>query len=582
MGPLSSRRFIGAGLVLLGLLSIGLFLATQFAPGFLTGGEKPVDAAPQMTTASADAAIGQFTALANRDPSPPLPSGQTAAQTQSTRETPASDDLTERERQLFAQALERQTKRAVELEERRWAAANSPLGESIHGAVPGRDGQNDQGQDQNGTLAPIYGALPSDNPLPDFDGRTTPDPVSPLQSRVPQARATQTTLAAGTVIAAALMGDIRSELPGLVRAMVTHDVFDSQTLRFVVIPRGAQLLGSYSNQTQVGQQRLFVYWTQVRFPDGRVFDLDRPATLDATGASGLTGRRQTGFLTALVQATLLGLAQNAGQGSAGGASQSSDLAEAARIATGQAVGTVTERYLEDQLKRGTRFTIPAGTVLNLILERDFAFPAGARDHGALDRREPGQRAARPTPAARAGNASSTGTAALVLVAGEAGQTGLPYDRSDYGRWADIDGDCQNTRHEVLESLSTARVLKSADGCVVTRGRWLDPYTGAIELNPRALDVDHLVPLAWAHWHGAARWPRDRKRAFANDPRNLFATKAAVNRAKGARGPLDWLPPNEAFHCAYVTRFERIVRIWELTYAGGEAEDMAQLRRNLCA
>ena len=655
MGSLSIRKFIGAGLVLLAILALGLLLATQIDPGFLTGGKKPDDAAPQMTTASADATINGFTTAANRDPSPPLPSGQAAAvPNQTTGDAPAAGNLSELEQQLFAEALERESTRALELEERKWAAANSPLGQSIHGSVPAsgsvpaRSGQN-QDLDQTG-LAQAYddqaASLPdlmSGNPLPDFDGRAGLEYIPPAaQTRVTQ---TRTTLAAGTVIAAALMGDIRSELPGLVRAIVTHDIFDSQTLRFVVIPRGAQLLGSYSNQTEVGQLRLFVYWTRVRFPDGRVFDLNRAATLDARGASGLTGRRQAGFLTAIVQGALLGLAQNAGRGGPATA-QGADLAEAARIATGQAVGTVTERYLETRLKRGTRFTIPAGTVLNLILERDFDFPAVARDHGALDKSgqdqptlarvvsrnstgaittavpdlmQPGRS---PKPARRAGNTGRTDTAsvglkrfrlnlgqieletqgsgsdvtafhafladskkarnALMLVAGETAQAGLPYDRSDYGNWADLDGDCQNTRHEVLESLSTARVLKSTDGCVVTRGRWLDPYTGTIERNPRALDVDHIVPLAWAHGHGAARWPRARKRAFANDPRNLFATKAAVNRAKGARGPLDWLPPDAGFHCAYVTRFTRIVRIWELTYTRLEAQAMTQLRGRLCA
>ena len=469
MGSLSIRKFIGAGLVLLAILALGLLLATQIDPGFLTGGKKPDDAAPQMTTASADATINGFTTAANRDPSPPLPSKQ-AAPNQTTGEAPAAGGLTELEQQLFSQALERETTRALELEERKWAAANSPLGQSIHGPVPGRSGQN-QDREQTG-LAQTYddqaARLPDlmpGNTLPDFGGRTALDhSPSSLQTSVPQGH---TTLAAGTVIAAALMGDIRSELPGLVRAMVTHDIFDSQTLRFVVIPRGSQLLGSYSNQTEVGQQRLFVYWTQVRFPDGRVFDLNRSATLDARGASGLTGRRQTGFLTAIVQGALLGLAQNAGRGGTRRA-EGADLAEAARIATGQAVGTVTERYLEGQLKRGTRFTIKAGTVLNLILERDFAFPAVARDHGALNhgalnhgaldkngRRQP---MLRPTPARRAGNTKSA-AAALVLVAGNTEQSGsdIPYDRSHYGRWADIDGDCQNTRHAVLESLSTARL-----------------------------------------------------------------------------------------------------------------------------
>jgi hypothetical protein len=134
---------------------------------------------------------------------------------------------------------------------------------------------------------------------------------------------------------------------------------------------------------------------------------------------------------------------------------------------------------------------------------------------------------------------------------------------------------------MLIELSTARVLLSDDGCRVTRGRWLDPYTNQIFLDPGDLDVDHLVPLAWAHARGGHSWSSERRRAFANDPRNLFAVEASVNRSKGADGPTDWLPPNEAFQCEYITRFVRVVLTYELSPAAGEAQAINDLRRRLC-
>jgi hypothetical protein len=156
-----------------------------------------------------------------------------------------------------------------------------------------------------------------------------------------------------------------------------------------------------------------------------------------------------------------------------------------------------------------------------------------------------------------------------------------YDRTLYGRWIDVDGDCQNQRHELLLSLSTGPVTLSPDGCRAAHGRWNDPYTGRIFTESRDMDIDHMVPLAWAHEHGAHAWDAETRERFANDPVNLFAVKAGVNRSKGARGPLEWLPPNASFHCQYVTRFHRIVLTYKLNYAPEEREQMDLLRAQLC-
>jgi hypothetical protein len=156
-----------------------------------------------------------------------------------------------------------------------------------------------------------------------------------------------------------------------------------------------------------------------------------------------------------------------------------------------------------------------------------------------------------------------------------------YDRRLYGSWADFDSDCLNTRHEVLLDLATGPVTMSPDGCRVVHGRWNDPYTGRIHREARQLDVDHLVPLAWAHARGGDRWSAEKRRRFANDPVNLFAVQASVNRSKGAAGPLEWLPPDETYHCSYVTRFHRVVRLYGIEYHSDEERAYDRLRDRLC-
>ena len=172
-------------------------------------------------------------------------------------------------------------------------------------------------------------------------------------------------------------------------------------------------------------------------------------------------------------------------------------------------------------------------------------------------------------------------AARVSVAPSLEDDGLRYDRALFGGWSDEDGDCRSTRHEVLAELSTVPVRWSADGCEVERGRWIDPYTGRVHLDAGGLDVDHVVSLAYAWARGADGWDGAAREAFANDPANLILTEARVNRSKGARGPLAWLPPDEGARCGYVLRFVRVMWRHELRLLGDEVQRIAALTEEVC-
>jgi hypothetical protein len=141
-----------------------------------------------------------------------------------------------------------------------------------------------------------------------------------------------------------------------------------------------------------------------------------------------------------------------------------------------------------------------------------------------------------------------------------------YDRSDWPHWSDDDKDCQNTRHEILISTSKKIVeFKTENGCNVSTGEWFDPYLGNTYFNSAELDLDHIVPLKFAHGHGADIWSRERKEAFANDLDNLILVQASLNRQKGAKGLDEWLPPNHLYRCEYISRFNVIMSKYELKY-----------------
>ena len=153
-------------------------------------------------------------------------------------------------------------------------------------------------------------------------------------------------------------------------------------------------------------------------------------------------------------------------------------------------------------------------------------------------------------------------------------TDLPdYDRDDWKHWIDDDGDCQNARHEVLvhESLVDVK-FKEPNDCQVATGEWLDPFTGETITDATKLDVDHMVPLKNAHDSGGWSWDKERKKAYANYmvyEDHLIAVTASANRKKGAKGPEDWKPSNEAYWCDYAKDWIEIKFQWKLTGTNAE-------------
>ncbi|TXG82460.1 MAG: conjugal transfer protein TraI, partial [Sphingomonadales bacterium] len=117
-------------------------------------------------------------------------------------------------------------------------------------------------------------------------------------------------LQAGSVIPAALITGIRSDLPGLVTAQVTQNVYDSPTGRILLIPQGARLIGEYDSEIAAGQSRVLLAWDRLILPGGRSIRLERQPGADAAGMSGLEDRVNNHWgrmVRAALVSTLLGV-----------------------------------------------------------------------------------------------------------------------------------------------------------------------------------------------------------------------------------------------------------------------------------
>ncbi|CAN7366938.1 TrbI/VirB10 family protein [Acidovorax sp. LjRoot129] len=92
---------------------------------------------------------------------------------------------------------------------------------------------------------------------------------------------------AGTVIPAALVTGINSDLPGQVIANVTEAVYDTATGQHLLIPQGSRLIGRYDSQVAFGQRRVLLVWTRLVLPDTSSVALDKLPGIDPAGYAGL-------------------------------------------------------------------------------------------------------------------------------------------------------------------------------------------------------------------------------------------------------------------------------------------------------
>lgn len=160
-----------------------------------------------------------------------------------------------------------------------------------------------------------------------------------------------------------------------------------------------------------------------------------------------------------------------------------------------------------------------------------------------------------------------------------------YRRSAFGDSWDDDNDAPgghngcDTRDDILnrDLVDVTHVFTKRCPDAVATGTLHDPYTNAVVVFQRgakvgeAVQIDHIVPLAYAWDMAAFNWPEPLRLRFANDPANLLAVQGQANQDKGDSPPAQWMPPNAAFACQYAMQFIAVMRGYALPLDEASAE-----------
>lgn len=181
------------------------------------------------------------------------------------------------------------------------------------------------------------------------------DPVSPYE------------VMAGTLISASLITGLDSDLPGLVVAQVTQNVFDTVSGKILLIPQGSRLVGTYDSVIAFGQSRALLVWQRIIMPDGSSIQIDNLPATDAGGYSGLED--QVDFHTwALIKgvaiSTLLGV------GSQLAISGQSDLMLSIRNSTQDSVNQAGQQITQKNLNIQPTIKVRPGWPLRVIVHKD--------------------------------------------------------------------------------------------------------------------------------------------------------------------------------------------------------------------
>ncbi len=174
-------------------------------------------------------------------------------------------------------------------------------------------------------------------------------------------------LSAGSVISASLITGLRSDLPGLVTAQVTAQVFDSPTGHILLIPQGARLIGSYDSVVAFGQKRALIVWQRIVLPDGSSIRIDNVPATDASGYAGLQDKvdfHTWALLKGVALATVLGV------GSELTVKGESDLVQAIRESTQQNVSRAADQLTSRNINIQPTITIRPGAIVRLVVHKD--------------------------------------------------------------------------------------------------------------------------------------------------------------------------------------------------------------------
>lgn len=192
----------------------------------------------------------------------------------------------------------------------------------------------------------------------------------------------------GKIIETVLETPINTDIPGMIRAVVSRDVY-AESGRAILIPKGSRVVGTYNNFVIRGNKRVNVIWSRVIRPDG--FDIMiRSSGTDQLGRAGIEGAVDnkyaeifsTAFLVSAINIAV-GIATDKVDDTEGATettnvdgstTRNASAANEAAIDAVDLFGSTAENLVQGFLNLKPTITISQGTRVSIFVNRDLLFP----------------------------------------------------------------------------------------------------------------------------------------------------------------------------------------------------------------
>jgi type IV secretory pathway VirB10-like protein len=207
------------------------------------------------------------------------------------------------------------------------------------------------------------------------------------------------TVMEGSHITASLLSGINSDYSGPITAQVLQSVYDTATGRYLLIPPGARLVGSFDSPSGPLQERISIKWHRIIFPDTSSVDLlDVPST-DQQGYAGMSGNVNHHYgsvIGASVLSSILSIGPAVGSvltfnssttspygGGVYASNPEQQLAMMGASSMGARASSTADRSLQPRINRPPTITIFPGAIVDVFCTKDLVLPGAYHEEAGI-------------------------------------------------------------------------------------------------------------------------------------------------------------------------------------------------------
>lgn len=181
----------------------------------------------------------------------------------------------------------------------------------------------------------------------------------------------------GTVIPATMLSGLNSDLPGMILAQVSQNVYDTATGQFLLIPQGTRIVGKYDSHISYGQSRALVVWNRLVYPDGSTVELAGMPGTDQGGFAGLEDQVDNHYMRIFGSALLMSVIEGAytySQGETNNDSERKGVGTTMGESVAREMTQTSQQMIRKNLNIQPTIVIRQGYKLNVMVNRDVIFP----------------------------------------------------------------------------------------------------------------------------------------------------------------------------------------------------------------